>query len=300
MKVFKIFSVILIFFIMVGTLSSFYAVNIGENSSKLGINVNNSTSKVIYVAKNGTDRNNGLTVQKPKRNIQNAIKVASPGDTIRVAPGTYFDTPITVDRNVTIIGSSKNSTIIDGNCSTLCVSILSGVKVTLTNFTITRGYTWYHGGGILNAGTLTIKNVDITNNVADRIGGGIENTGKIIGDGLTIRGNYACWGGGIYNDNETELTNSTISNNRAQYGGGIYSRNLLTVEDSSITSNSASTNDATGGIDGVGIAYLYGVHITFNTGGFCGGIGGIKTYADDLTVIKDNHPKDVDYKVTPA
>jgi hypothetical protein len=301
MNVLKILSTLLIFFMIAGTLSSLYGVNSGENTSKTDSIKVTSASKVIYVANNGTDRNNGITPSKPKRNIQSAIYAANPGDTIRLASGSYVDTPLNIDKNLTICGAYVNNTIIDGRGEVCCLYIIEGVTATITNLTITKG-NGYKGGAINNAGTLNLKNIDIINNKATIRGGGIENDGKIIGNGVLIKNNTANWGGGIHNNKEITLTNSTISNNKAEFGGGIYNLLLLTIEDSNITYNTGNNTQAgVGGIDNTGILYLYGSNISFNKGKCCGGLESTyRSYVDDLTIIVNNTPTNTQGWIIPA
>ena len=70
--------------------------------------------KTVYVAKNGTDRNDGLTLDKPKRNLKSALDSANPGDIIRVKAGVYTEN-LYINKNITLIGENQSNTIIDGN-----------------------------------------------------------------------------------------------------------------------------------------------------------------------------------------
>jgi parallel beta-helix repeat protein len=58
-----------------------------------------------YVGGNGTGNYS---------NIMGAVNVANPGDTIRVFPGTYYGS-FQIDKSISLIGSGKNNTIIDGS-----------------------------------------------------------------------------------------------------------------------------------------------------------------------------------------
>ena len=126
-------------------------------------------SKTIYVANNGTDRNDGLTPEKPKRNIEIALDAANPGDTIRLAPGTYKKN-IQINKNLTLTGDNQNNTIIDGQQQNCCIHInAEGVTVTIANLTITGGknkvYNYRNfGGGLRNDGILKLENSTIIDN----------------------------------------------------------------------------------------------------------------------------------------
>jgi hypothetical protein len=75
--------------------------------------VSNPPGKTIYVATNGSDSNDGLTLDFPKRTIKASAAIAVSGDTIKVNPGTYVeDNPITVTENVSIEGAELRNCIV--------------------------------------------------------------------------------------------------------------------------------------------------------------------------------------------
>ena len=112
MKNFKI-PVFLVVLMILGSFPGIYAINTTpqEDMSIGEVNTGADGAKTIYVTKNGTDRNDGLTPETPKRNIENALDAANPGDTIKVGPGTY-QTNLQINKNITLIGEAQNSTII--------------------------------------------------------------------------------------------------------------------------------------------------------------------------------------------
>ena len=327
------FAIFLVILVIVGTFSGAYAINTTSPTDKTVINLNknkNNThadgSKILYVANNGTDRNDGLSPTKPKRNIIIAINVANPGDTIIIAPGTYQEN-LQIDKNITLIGNNPNNTIIDGHHADICINIKSGVTANINNFTIKngeyQGYGHSSGGGIHNEGVLSLKNSKIMNNNGN-YGGGIDNEGAMDIIGVTIKNNKAEYsGGGILTDSDsiTTVENSTITQNEADQGGGInswgkqitisnskitnnnakgkgggiYNSDYLTVEDSVISNNTAE--ESGGGIFTCNkITCIYAVTITNNKakegGGICTGLAREKTqiYIDNLTKILNNTP----------
>jgi len=89
--------------------------------------------------------------------IEEAIQAASPGDTIRVTSGTYYEHLI-IDRPVTLAGDNRNCTIIDGSETWIVVRITaSGVRI--TGFTIQNGLI----GIEINTSNNTIEDNAITN-----------------------------------------------------------------------------------------------------------------------------------------
>jgi hypothetical protein len=75
--------------------------------------VTSPPGKTIYVAVNGSDSNDGLTLDFPKKTIKSAVGIASTGDTIKVSPGTYVeDNPINISENVSIEGAELRNCIV--------------------------------------------------------------------------------------------------------------------------------------------------------------------------------------------
>ena len=316
---------------IMGSFPGIYAMNMTQNDNNGNIGENNNGTdgaRTIYVANNGTDRNDGLTPQSPKRNIENALVVANSGDTIRLAPGIYQKN-VQVTKNITLIGDIQDNTIIDGEILNSCnIYIAPGITVTIANLNLKNGkgqsYSGeasHNGGGIYNDGTLILENSTITN-CTSCYGGGIDNHGTMTIRGVTIRNNNAeVAGGGIYSNGPVILENSTITNNTAQeyYGGGISSIGTMTIRRSTIANNHAAQEgggictggestieDSTirnntaalgGGIFNSNLLYVYGSTITGNMARDGGGIYNYnntisRAYIDDLTVIRNNAPND--------
>jgi predicted outer membrane repeat protein len=283
--------------------------------------------KTIYVAKNGTDRNDGLSVDKPKRNIKSAFDSANPGDIIRVKSGVYTEN-LYLDKNVTLIGENQANTVIDGDHRSNCV-VVSKATVNIIGFTLKNGIESLnsnsHGGGIRNVGgVVTVENSTISDNTA-KYGGGIDNCGTMALKGVVVKNNRATPydGGGIWHDNYFTLTieNSTICNNYAENGGGIRSqgpttlRNVIvennhangnggginikastaTIEDSFFRANTAGGSG--GGIRTGDLLYVYGTAITNNRAANGGGIAndGDKAYVDDISnnLLSGNMPNNL-------
>jgi parallel beta-helix repeat protein len=75
-----------------------------------------------------------LNIPPDYQKIQQAINHANSGDTIFIRNGTYFEN-VVVNKTVSLIGESKNSTIIDGN-TTGTVIVVSSDDSRVSNLTI--------------------------------------------------------------------------------------------------------------------------------------------------------------------
>jgi len=79
--------------------------------------------------------------------IQEAINAASPGDTIFVRAGTYYEN-VVVNKSVSLIGEDKNDTIISGNGVGSVVSVYMN-KASVAGFTIQNSGSEFPDSGVL-------------------------------------------------------------------------------------------------------------------------------------------------------
>jgi parallel beta helix pectate lyase-like protein/uncharacterized protein DUF1565 len=71
-----------------------------------------AASSTRYVATTGTD-NATCDSSNPCRTVQNAVNIAAPGDTIRIAAGTYTE-QVTVPKSLNFIGAGIDQSVIKG------------------------------------------------------------------------------------------------------------------------------------------------------------------------------------------
>ncbi len=158
--------------------------NVSINASATGIN---SAPNVLYVAKDGSDAENGTSIDNAKLTIAGACGVATAGYTIKVLSGSYQEAnPIEVPANVSIVGDDQRSVNVSGSTANKDIfSVRKGVK--LANMTFQNH--------VAPAAAVGFP----THTIAENVGGGpwkgpyVQNcTSKTTtGTGIRIDGNQA-------------------------------------------------------------------------------------------------------------
>ncbi len=225
-----------------------------------------ANSSSIYVSPQGNDTWDGQSIayngtSGPKQTITNAIGTVANNGTIYLASGTYNESDITINTNMTIIGENQQNTIIDAQGQNFIFFIEpiedNQISLTLVNLTLQNGNNIF-GGAIWNAASgsvLNITNITFTNNTADA-GGAIYNNGNLTENNDTFNNNTATsisfGGGAIYNfgDGTVTDTNDTFNNNIASNygeGGAIDNSGIITSINDTFNNNIA-TNSLGGAI----------------------------------------------------
>jgi parallel beta-helix repeat protein len=176
--------------------------------------------------------------------VQQAINAALPGDVIRVAQGTYFET-LVINKNVTVKGGYDGPpmwqrsplayrTVLDGSNGGSVVRIIN-VSPTLDGFVITRGKGAFlvGGGGVYTFGQqaspIINGNVIVSNSAGD--GGGIfvdDYASPTISNNVIVGNEATSNGAGIYVDwrSRPRIVNNTIAGNTLGFGGqGVFTYN---------------------------------------------------------------------------
>lgn len=224
--------------------------------------------------------------------LRDALDTIAEGGTITLDPSLADATlqltgPLVPRVGVTIDGSAAEGVTLDGGGSDRVLVIDAGLDVTLTDVTVTDGYGYQLGGGILNNGDLTLERVAVTGNTMTtdagdfwQGGGGIYNgegsTLNLIDS--TVADNTSGWtGGGIYSffNTTTNVVRSTVSGNVAtDVAGGLRTLGDVTVDNSTLSGNTSTAWHGGAMFITDGVADITNSTVTHNTApeGTAGGL----------------------------
>ena len=235
----------------------------------------------IYVSPTGNDSWDGQSdvwvngTNGPKKTIKNATGTVSANGYVKIADGTYNENNITINRSMSIIGASKENTIINGS-NTRGIFIISGtnLQVNFANLTLTNGNST--AGGAISSNSvnqITANNCIFKNNVATGSGGGAIYS-------------YGQNGNPCY----VTVSNSDFINNRAMGGtsfagsGGAIASFFTSL---SVTNSNFINNSATGVVPRGGALHISASSATVNFNRFLGNTAtyGGAIYSDTLGYV---------------
>ena len=219
------------------------------------VKVKNSSPITIY----GSESNAWNKLKNEVENNSGAEIIKINGTIVAPSSGAY---KIEVNRTVKIVGSDKNTDILDADNRTHIFAIYTNGDLTLEKLTLQKGKNTdiYRGGGAIYCGNgkLTTDDVIVKNcEATHKNGGGIYAKDR---DGITLKNTkiMSCTakenGGGLYiKDSTLTLNQTTIDNNKAKNGGGIYftgNGKTCNIEGGTVSNNEAtdSTNPKGGGV----------------------------------------------------
>jgi len=143
--------------------------------------------------------------------IQEAINASFDGDTIIVASGTYYEN-IYINKSISLIGESKENTIIDGgnNGNVVCIFITNWVNVSGFKITNSGSLLYDYGIEMQHSSNCNISDCDISSNYRTGI--------HLVGSSYNIISNNNIYSNGhgiymIYECIYNEIINNTIYSN---------------------------------------------------------------------------------------
>ncbi|MCC7553928.1 MAG: hypothetical protein KO202_05520 [Methanobacteriaceae archaeon] len=219
------------------------AISLNVSSAETQINIDNSISGEIVedydtnyleAEVNSEEDKSTIIDNTTSGGISNIINDEANYNTIYLNPGVYSgedNTDITIDRNITIIGNSKNNSdvVIDGSNTNRIFNITPTGSLTLKNITLINGLVNQIGderGGSINqnGGNLTIENCAFKNNSAINFDWDKNSFG---------------FGGAISKLNGTTIIKNSFFEDNVATGGGAISQEggILEIENCEFISN---------------------------------------------------------------
>jgi len=277
------------------------------------VSVSCVTAADIYVNASAPAGGDGSSTN-PFQNISSGVNLATDGDTVNIADGTYTgdsNTGITISKNMSIIGQSQTGTIIDAENNNWIFKIADSVTVSISKLTLKNSATTEDDYGAIynNGDAVTFNSCAFTTNQASVRGGAIYNYGDLVTfNNCAFTGNTAESGGAIYNrygvvtfnscaftDNSASGSGGAIYNygdlltfnscaftgNTAAYGGGIYNRDELICTNCDFTGNTAAYSGGAIYNDYATVTVI-GSNLASNTAGNDG--GAFNNYFGDFTL----------------
>ena len=213
MRQYKIMALLIVILSVIAVMNCVSAVG------DINDNITSSDLSEAYISPNGDDFSGDGSQKNPYNSLRNAINYTSDGSTIYLDEGTYAgenNRNITLNKSVTLIGKSKEKTIIDCNSSGRLFTMNSNCKLTLIGLTLKNGNATGNGGLIYNeGGQITIKNCILRDSQAYPNGGAIfTNLGTLnIEDSCFTNNSAFQYGGVIYVNGQTDIRNSEFNEN---------------------------------------------------------------------------------------
>ena len=216
----------------------------------------------IYVSADGSDISGDGSQSRPFASLSYALKNSMNHVVIKMVKGTFFESGLIIDRNITVVGLSPDVSI-DSNHNQLFV-ILDNASLTVDSLTLKNAFDVKGGSLFKNNGTLIILNSTVCNSSSyfdnshpvfddiiddehsqtydcrhDGMGGAVLNYGDLLINNSVFYGNFAHIGGAIADFGKTSVLSSVFHSNHGIHGGVIFSdsNSILFISDSLFVDN---------------------------------------------------------------
>lgn len=226
--------------------------------------IEGNTPYTIYVSDEGSDISGDGSEFNPYSSISFALSKAFNHAVIKVIKGTFIESNLIIDKNITI-SAIDSGVVINANYSQLFTILPNGI-LSVNGIVFKNGFDVDGGALFKNNGSLFINNSVISNSssyydnsnpVFDHIvdeksantinctrmgmGGAILNYGNLYINNSDLNNNFAHIGGAIADFGKTVINSSRIFSNKAVHGGAIYtdSSEALNINNSSFYDNDA-------------------------------------------------------------
>jgi len=153
-----------------------------------------SISNTYYVAKNGSDSNNGQNQDTPFLTIAHAMSVATAGTAVKVASGSYVEqNPVTIPTGVSLIGDSLRTVKISGSNNSADIFYVNNssyiTEVTFVNHVTPAAAIAFNPNG--SAGNIYSSPYVYNCSSVTTTGTGMRVDGSVVGGGKSmVSGEY--------------------------------------------------------------------------------------------------------------
>lgn len=204
---------------IISAISCVSAIDHDSNSSEIISDSAAGEVSEIHVSPDASDETGDGSSQKPFKSLECAVNNCKNDTTIYLNDGEYVgekNRNITIEKSITIIGKSKENTIINGESGGRLFNVTPNSRLTLINITLLNGNSTENGGVIYSeGGEINIKNCILKNSNAEKNGGVIyNNLGALYIENSCFINNTACdYGGVLYTLGTTIIKNSEFAEN---------------------------------------------------------------------------------------
>lgn len=213
-------------------------------------------------------------------NIQDTVNIINDSDTINFNTGTYKESGIEIDKDITLQGmGNPEEVIIDGEKNDSIILVDSPSTLTIRNITFINAFSSTNGGAIkvTNGGHLTLENCIFINNTVSST----EN--EAMGGAVSVSGYYHKTSGSA-RTGLLDINNCRFENNYASTDGGATNTYFSTSHIyNSVFLNNYGGRDC-GGVNtrGTDITFLENCTFIGNRGSTAG--AAIKNYLSEMTI----------------